>query len=153
MKARVFQLPFIVSLWLLAIGCDQSPPDATVMLPTTNIHIGSRDFVVEKATNFGQQERGLMRRNSLADDHAMIFIFPQISSQTFWNHDVRFPLDVVFMDSEARVVSIQHMKPYDDTTTEPVMAQYVIELNDGVAAKIGLKTGDKVALPADAMAH
>jgi uncharacterized membrane protein (UPF0127 family) len=153
MKARLYQIPFFLCLWLVAIGCDQTPQDVTVTLPTTTIHVGNRDFTMEKATTIGQQERGLMRRDSLADDHGMIFIFPSESPQEFWNHNVRFPLDVVFLNGQEQVVSIQHMKPYDDTTTQSVQAQYVIELNDGTAEKIGLKVGDKVNLPADAVAH
>ena len=150
-KARLFA--GLLSVCLIAAGCDNGPTDATVMLPMTTMQIGNRQFVVEKATTVGEQEKGLMRRDSLADDHSMIFIFPQTKSQSFWNHDVRFPLDVVFMDSDGRIVSIQHMKPYDDTATDPVDAQYVIELNDGTAAKVGLKVGDKITIPPDAQAH
>jgi uncharacterized membrane protein (UPF0127 family) len=146
-----------ISPFVLLLGCNpqaQTPTtsDTVVTLPTTNMTLAGKPFVVEKATTPGEQEVGLMRRNSMAEDHGMIFIFPIQKGQTFWNHDVRFPLDVVFMDHNAQIVSIQHMLPYDDTNTEQVQAQYVIELNSGEAAKLGLKIGDTITLPDDAKA-
>jgi uncharacterized membrane protein (UPF0127 family) len=150
MKIRHILLFFLL---IPLAGCDSTDTtDPAVMLPTTTMQLGNRQFVMEKATTFGQQERGLMRRDSLADDHGMIFIFPKIGPETFWNHDVRFPLDVVFLDDQAKIVSIQQMKPYDDTNTQTVQAQYVIELNKGTADKLGLKVGDQITLPADAKA-
>jgi len=115
--------------------------------------IGGQSFVLEKATTPGQQEMGLMRRDSLASDHGMIFIFPHADVQRFWNANVRFGLDNLFLDDDARIVSIQQMKAYDPTNTEPVTARYVIELNTGTAARLGLKIGDQLTLPSDVAGH
>jgi uncharacterized protein len=139
-------------LIVFAVGCGQPPPaDVVNMLPTTTMQIGSRQFVLEKATTIGQQERGLMRRDSMDPDHGMIFIFPTQQPQSFWNKDVRFPLDNLFLDSGGRIVSIQHMDAYDMHGTSPVASQYVIELNAGVPAQVGVKVGDTLKLPPDCL--
>jgi uncharacterized protein len=147
MRSRI---AVILSLFLLAAGCDKSTTsESFTLLPTTTMQIGGQPFVLEKALNAGDQMTGLMRRDSLSPDHGMIFVFPQAATQSFWNKNVRFPLDNLFLDDDARIVSIQHMDAYDETATQPVVARYVIELNAGTPAKLGLKVGDKLTLPAD----
>jgi uncharacterized membrane protein (UPF0127 family) len=105
---------------------------------------------MEKAATFDQQRRGLMFRDNLPPDHGMIFIYSSPRSQTFWNHDVHFPLDNVFLDGSGTIVSIQQMNAWDDTTTNPVTAQYILELNRGTSDKLGLKVGDRLVVPDDA---
>lgn len=116
------------------------------------MQIGSRQFILEKATTIGQQTRGLMRRDSLPADHGMIFIFPQAEPQPFWNHDVRFGLDNLFLDSSGRIVAIEHMDAYDEHSTPAIVARYVIELNTGIPKEVGVKVGDTLTIPPDAIA-
>jgi uncharacterized membrane protein (UPF0127 family) len=140
-------------LYLLLAGCGQAPsPDAVPMLPTTTMQIGTRQFTLEKATTMGQQNHGLMRRDSMAADHGMIFIFAQAQPQTFWNHDVRFGIDNLFLDSGGRIVSIEHMDAYDEHGTPAIIARYVIELNTGIPKEVGVKVGDTLTIPPDAVA-
>jgi len=138
-------------LFLLVIGCSKPAADSGTVLPTTQMQIGSRQFVLEKATTSSEQEFGLMRRDTMAADHGMIFIFSQNGAQTFWNHDVRFPLDNLFVDEFGQVVSIQHMDAYSDASTRAVQCRYVIELNAGVPSAAGVHIGDRLVIPADAM--
>jgi uncharacterized protein len=144
----------LVSLFLITgwdIGCDKGPPaDSVVLLPTTTMQIGGQTFVLEKAITAGEQMTGLMRRDSMAPDHGMIFIYTQEQPQRYWNKNVRFPLDNLFLDHNGKIVSIQHMEPFDETGTNEVMGQYVIELNAGIPAKLGVKEGDTLQIPADA---
>jgi len=148
----VKKLPSILTLFLLLAGCNSVPTrDTTVQLPTTTMHIGDETFILEKATTPAQQEKGLMFRDTLPPDHGMIFISPKAFSQTYWNANVRFGLDNVFLDDNANIVSIQHMNAYDETSTQPVMAKYVIELNTGTPTKVGIKVGDHLTLPPDAV--
>ena len=123
------------------------------LLPTTTMQIGSRRFIVEEATTPKEQEDGLMRRDYLPSDHGMIFIFDKTGEQTFWNHDVPFPLDNLFVDDSGTIVSIQHMDAYSNASTEPVLCRYVIELNAGEPAFLGIHVGDHLTIPADARAH
>jgi uncharacterized membrane protein (UPF0127 family) len=142
----------ILGLVALISGCGggSAPDDSPPQLPATQMQIGARQFTLEKAITFSQQEMGLMRRDGMPQDHGMIFIFDHSQPQHFWNKNVRFPLDLLFLDHDARIVSIQNMQPYDESGTKEVDAQWVIELNAGVPAAIGVKVGDMLTLPADA---
>ena len=152
-SSRIVTLCCLVLLAGLSLtACD--PTTSTTeptTLPTTQMTLGGQSYVMEKATTGDEQERGLMYRDSLPDGHGMIFIFDNDSTTPFWNHDVRFPIDVIFIDKQAKILSIQQLQPYDDTNTKPVPSyHWVIELNKGTAASLGMKEGDTVTIPADA---
>ena len=141
----------IFCVCLSVAGCGGgSSPDVVNHLPTTTMAINGQTFVLEKATTPGEQSIGLMHRDSLPADHGMIFIYKQDSDEPYWNHDVRFGLDNLFVDADGKIVSIQHMDAYDEHNTQPCVYRYVIELNAGTPAKLGLKVGDTVNIPADA---
>ena len=61
--------------------------------------------------------------------------------------DTLIPLDMIWMDSERRIVHIEHNVPpcaADPCPRYPPSgpALYVLEINAGFAAKLGLKVGD-----------
>jgi uncharacterized protein len=144
-------LATLLAFWLIAAqtGCDQKPKSG---LPLTSMQIGSEHFNLEMALNTHDQEVGLMHRDSLDADHGMVFVFPREEPQTFWNHDVHFGLDLIFLGADAHVVSLKHLNPYDDTAVpSDAPAQYVIELNSGTTARLRVKVGDHLTLPNDVL--
>ena len=56
------------------------------------------------------------------------------------------PLDMLFVDSTGTIRNIkQNAVPYsEDIIDSMTSVKYVIELNAGVTAKLGIKTGDRV---------
>ena len=71
-----------------------------------------------------------MRRDSLPSDQGMIFVFDKEEQRGFWMANVRFPLDIIFLDATGKVVSIKQMKAYDPSSTPSNgPAQYAIELS------------------------
>jgi uncharacterized protein len=148
MIKRFFSILAIL-LILSPAGCDHK---AASGLPVTSVQIGPENFNLEIATSFHDQEVGLMHRDHLDPDHGMIFPFARADVQNFWNHDVHFPLDMIFLGPDQKIVSLKHMDAYSDkscSSDEP--AQYVIELNAGTVDRLKLKTGDSVALPKDVL--
>ena len=144
--AALFCLVLILALG----GCDEPSPAG---LPMAKIKIGTQIFQIEVARTDAQQEKGLMERDSMPDDHGMIFIFPAEHLQSFWMKNTRFPLDIVFLDGSGKVVSIRSMKAYDITpTSSDAPAQYAIEIQKGAASACGVKIGDAVTIPPEARA-
>ena len=118
------------------------------LLPTVQMKLGGRTFTLEVADSDPERNRGLMQRDYMPADHGMIFIFPDQQERSFWMANTRIPLDIIYLDSFGRIVSIHQMKPYDrSSTTSAAPAQYAIELNQGLAFRIGLKPGDAVSIP------
>jgi uncharacterized membrane protein (UPF0127 family) len=87
---------------------------------------------------------GLMGRRELADDSGLL-ITPCSSVHTFF---MRFPIDVIFIARDGRVVKIASaMKPWR-TALGGHGAHSVLELNADMARARGLEEGDVLELPA-----
>jgi len=93
--------------------------------------------------------RGMMFRDSLAADRGMLFLHRELGNYPYWMYQVRIPLDMIWMNSDRRVVEIAADVP--PCKTDPAhcptygghfRAQYVLELAGGMAAKYGIKAGD-----------
>lgn len=139
-------LIYFVLIWLA--GCGRSSPTT---LPTTHMNIGGQDFTIEIATSPHDQELGLMHRDFLGADQGMIFPFPDQKMRTFWNENVHFSLDLVFLDPGGSIVSIKRLEAWSErNVSSDVPAQYAVELNAGTAAKLHLGVGEHLAIPLDA---
>ncbi|RDJ12439.1 DUF192 domain-containing protein [Rhizobium grahamii] len=104
------------------------------------------NFIVEIADTNEERQRGLMYRKEMAEDAGMIFDFGVSRRVQMWMENTILPLDMLFVDSTGTIRNIkQNAVPYSqdiiDSMTE---VKYVIELNGGVTAKLGIKPGDKV---------
>jgi hypothetical protein len=81
----------------------------------------------------------------------MIFVFPFEQRLSFWMENTLIPLDIVFVDREGRIVSIHQMQPLDLRQVPSAgPAMYAIELNQGTAARAGVKAGDMLQIPPQA---
>lgn len=140
---RVLFFVWAIGLMVCVAGCG-----ARDGLPVTHMQIGGKAFMLEIATTDAQRETGLMHRDPMADDHGMIFLFKDQAVRQFYNENVRFDIDVIFIDSGQRVVSIRQLEAYDaHIVSSDFPAQYVIELNRGTAAKLGVVPGSQLVLP------
>jgi uncharacterized protein len=110
---------------------------------------GTHDFQVEIARDDASRARGLMDRRFMPADHGMLFEFDREGPEAFWMKDTYIPLDMIFISRSGVVTNIvANAEPLSERAIPsgpPCMA--VLELNGGVAVKIGLKVGDKVRHP------
>ena len=135
---------------LLLPGCkSNAPATAPSGLPEVQMQIGKLTYDLEVASTPDTLEYGLMRRDSMPEDHGMIFVFADERPLTFWMKDTRIPLFILFLDHTGKVVSMAHMKPYETVHTTPSVypAQYAIELNDDADQNSGVKVGDALKIP------
>ena len=91
--------------------------------------------------------RGLQFRESLASKHGMLFVFRESRRQGFWMKDTRFPLDIIWMDDSRRVTFIAAGAPPCMMDPCPSYVPdkeslYVLEVNAGEAAVLGVHPGD-----------
>jgi uncharacterized protein len=148
-SAAASRLLCLLALALLAAGCRDRPPETD--LDVVRMQLGVRTFTLEVADTEPARNYGLMRRDSLPRNHGMIFVFPDERRRAFWMKNVRFPLDIIFLDAEGKIVSIHRMEAYDTSSTRSDgPARYAIEINAGRAAELGLKPGDILEIPSGA---
>jgi uncharacterized membrane protein (UPF0127 family) len=100
----------------------------------------------EVAASEEEKSRGLMFRDSLAVDQGMLFIFDNEYQPSFWMKNMRFPLDIIWINSEKKVVDITRNVPAcrDECAgfTPKARVKYVLEINAGLAQKYAIEIGD-----------
>jgi len=101
---------------------------------------------VELALTEEQRERGLMFRNHMDDDAGMLFVFPQPSPLVFWMKNTFIPLDMIFIDSERRIVGVvEEATPRTETPRSVAgKSQFVLEIVGGMSRRLGVKAGQTV---------
>jgi uncharacterized membrane protein (UPF0127 family) len=114
---------------------------------TARINFAGVTLIVDLATTPAEQQQGLSGRDSLPADHGMLFIFQQAGQWGFWMPKMKFPLDIIWFDSNKRVVFIeQDLAPCTPTVcpvyTPPTAALYVLEVNAGFVKAHDVVVGD-----------
>lgn len=108
--------------------------------------IGRAAVQVELATTSAARERGLGGRDRLAPGSGMLFVFPDAAPHAFWMKDMRFSIDMVWLDAAGRVISIQQaVSPatYPATFDAPAPSRYVLELPAGFAQAYTIERGSE----------
>ena len=106
---------------------------------------GHHRFQVEVAASPAQQEKGLMFRTKMGVDDGMIFPYKQPQRVAFWMKNCPLALDIVFIGPDHRVLNIADARPFDETPLASAGAVgNVLELNNGRAAALGIRPGDRV---------
>jgi uncharacterized membrane protein (UPF0127 family) len=92
---------------------------------------------------------GLMFRPSLPEDRGLLFVFEQEDFHTFWMKNCRFPIDMVWLDGEKRVVHVAQGVPPCKEEPCPLYApmrkaSFVLELNAGQARREKATIGSRL---------
>lgn len=147
----VIHLAAFVMFWialLLSVALAQSQK-----LPTEPLEIitsrGNFTFDVEIADLPEERTIGLMNRTELDNRAGMLFVFDTKRIVTMWMKNTLIPLDMVFVNIDGVVASIaERTTPHSlALVSSGVPVDYVLELNGGIAAFIGIKPGDRLIHP------
>jgi len=126
------------------------PDGVPQVLPTEALRIetarGPVKFHIMVAKTEEQRQIGLMFRREMAPDQGMIFDFFTPQPVAFWMHNTVLPLDIIFIDKTGRIINIAaNAKPFDDTALpSDSPARAVLEINGGMAARLGIHPGDLI---------
>lgn len=113
---------------------------------------GTDDYLplprLEIATTPAERARGLMGRAPLANDQAMLFVYPDEAPRAFWMKGTPSPLDIIFINAAGLIVSVAASAvPFDETPLPSAApARYVLEVAAGRAEALGLRAGDRLKL-------
>jgi uncharacterized membrane protein (UPF0127 family) len=144
---RITRMRFLLCVFILAAcsSCSAGGP---------SVELGGERFAVEIADTQEKQALGLMFRDSMPEDQGMLFIFPGEAPRSFWMKNTRIPLDIMYFDKDLKMVSISANTPPCRVRLCPsypsaAPAMYVLELNGGVAAELGVGAGDVLSVDLD----
>jgi len=127
---------------------------AACMADGPYVELKGERFSVELAQTQQKQALGLMFRESMPQDHGMLFLFPVEAMRSFWMKNTRIPLDIMYFDKDLKMVSISANTQPCKVSRCPsypskAPAQYVLELNAGTAEELGVGLGDRLSLDLD----
>jgi uncharacterized protein len=94
--------------------------------------------------------RGLAVKNQLKESEAMLFVFEESAQHSFWMKDMKFPIDIIWLDSDGKVVHIeQNLQPCVSvlicTSYSPdIDSQYVLETVAGFTQRHNISVGTNI---------
>jgi uncharacterized membrane protein (UPF0127 family) len=108
-------------------------------------------FHVEVANDPVSRTAGLRHRDSLAEDHGMLFVHAEDERRPVSMHGVRFPLDVAWLDADGCVLHVEReLQPW---TSHPVPStwgrswcRHLLELPAGSLARHGVAVGSQLGM-------
>ncbi len=114
-------------------------------------------FFVDKLVNLEvieteeEKARGLMFRDNLEKDKGLLFVYDDPEARGFWMKNVKFSIDIIWLDNRSKVVHIERNVPpcLGDTCKVyyPSKEAYdVIEVNANFTLDNNVKVGDFVRI-------
>lgn len=140
---RAFSLLLVCLLAVAPVAAGASGPPADGRW----VELAGETFRVELAMTDEERAVGLMFRDGLPPGTGMLFIHAREEPQAYWMMNTLIPLDILYFNGERRLVSQQRdVPPCGAGLSCPAYpsaapALYVLELNAGEAARLGLEDG------------
>lgn len=114
--------------------------------------IGGDTILVDIADEKHEQERGLSGLPTLPQNRGMLFVYSEPSRPGFWMKDMRFPIDIVWIGADNKIVAVlPNLNPdtYPAVFSPPedvAPVQYVLEVNAGSAGRLQWQVNDTVQI-------
>ena len=162
-KAILIAVPVIATMLIAFVMIIVVPPTTSSTTPTPTptqpkqtqtqlqyevrkITINDVPLTVEIADDSEKTARGLMFRDRLADDRGMLFIFEKEHKYQFWMMNMKFNLDMIWLDANGKIVyAVEDAEPCIDEThtslctySPDAPAKYVLEVNSGFVKEHGI---------------
>jgi len=111
----------------------QTSPKVVRLIP---IKLGDISLLASIADTNATRELGLSGTTYLPEDEVKLFIFETSEKWNFWMKDMNYPIDIIWLDEQKKVVHIENnvkSDSYPSYFLPPVPAKFVIETNAGFA--------------------
>lgn len=142
MKKKLF-FSVIIFYLILHAATPQQKKYCKIFLPD------EFSLTAELAITDEERQLGLMFRDTINWDQAMLFIFEEEGIQTFWMKNMKIPIDILWLDREKRIVHVEKNVPSCKKEPCPTYsplypAMFVLELKANSVDKHQLKLFDKI---------
>ncbi|OIP58041.1 MAG: hypothetical protein COX79_03375 [Candidatus Levybacteria bacterium CG_4_10_14_0_2_um_filter_36_16] len=151
---RIFLVYALLIVAILAFAAMRGgsflPTSLFKTTPTATIN--GKIFNLSVARSDKDRIKGLSGKDSLEQNTGMLFVFNKKDYYSFWMKDMKFPIDIIFIDDSTVVDLFENTLPPQNINSELSVykpkspGNYVLEVNGGTASKNNLKIGDKIEL-------
>ncbi|HYA82185.1 MAG TPA: DUF192 domain-containing protein [Candidatus Bathyarchaeia archaeon] len=134
--------------------------DVNKSFPGDNIYLHAKvvvngyDVLADIALTGEQQTKGLDVKNNLTENQGMLFVFQQPYRYGFWMIGMKFPIDIIWLDSNGVVTHIEpSLKPCPPASSNLLCqtyfpekdSQYVLETVAGFSTKHNVRLGTHIS--------
>lgn len=126
--------------------------DNPLFMKQATVVVNGQTFKADVAQTEKEKQAGLSKRGKMADNKAMLFTFDKADYYQFWMKDMRFPIDIIYINNDKVVTVFKNVpNPDKNNTNLPVYrseepANRVLEINAGLSDKYNIKPGDTVKI-------
>ncbi|MBF0387592.1 MAG: DUF192 domain-containing protein [Candidatus Omnitrophica bacterium] len=134
---------------IIFLGIVFCAPGASAATRTLEVCTEYKCFNSQVKSTEAERAQGLMWQDDLPDDQGMLFVFDVPGEYPFWMRNMKFPIDILWLDGEKRVVHMELSVPPCVKDPCPVYAPqskalYVLEIQSGQVDASGIHIGDKL---------
>lgn len=147
----------LIAIFIILIGGGaylyvSSLPDPTIEdMPKVNATINEQSFTLYAPDTPEGLQKGLAIFDELAPNEGMIFRGLPVGIQSFWMKDMKFNIDIIWVNKDNEIIHIvydaskdSYPSRFENPSTRP--SSYVIELTAGTAEKYSIIPGSKVTI-------
>jgi uncharacterized membrane protein (UPF0127 family) len=113
--------------------------------PHATVRIGDGVFAAKVVNTPADRAKGLSGTDNLRQDQAMLFVYDTDDKQAIWMKDMNYPIDIVWLDKDKKVVYIVKNAPPESYPYETFIpkqdARYVLELPAGSVGQKSITIG------------
>jgi len=134
---------------LALAGCGSDDTNSDVLHTRIVTLPNGQKIRAEVELTEADMQKGMMFRDSLARDRGMLFLHEKPGYYPYWMFQCKISLDIIWMDSDHRIVEISANTPPCPAKPCPNYgghrpARYVLELAGGEAQRQGLGSGQAI---------
>jgi uncharacterized membrane protein (UPF0127 family) len=110
----------------------------------TTVKIGDDHIKAEIAQSDQDKEQGLAGRSCIGANQGMLFVFKEPGKYDFWMKDMKFPIDIIWLNENKQVVKVApNVSPatYPKTFSSDIPSMYVLELHADTAQQLNITDG------------
>jgi uncharacterized protein len=145
-KYSIFVIVIIILIGIIyALGFRTVKP---AEIEYEQLIINDKVINIEIADTNEKKAKGLGDRQSLQQEHGMLFVFEDKHQYGFWMKGMQFPLDIIWLDDNKIVDISKNVQVENEnslSTYKPkTPINYVLEVNAGYVDQNDIKIGDIV---------
>jgi uncharacterized membrane protein (UPF0127 family) len=122
---------------------------APQLRPHVTVRLGDGVFLAQVARTPEAREKGLSGTTGLRENEGMLFIYDTEDKWAMWMKDMNYPIDIIWLDKDKKVVYIVKNAPPEsypyESFTPKQNAKYVLELPAGMVGKKAISIGKQAA--------
>lgn len=131
---------------VLFTACDDTTKKQTTIDTIFDLSVNNVPFKAQVAVFDSEKMRGLMYRETLAENNGMVFVYDSPTQASFWMKNTLIPLDIGFFDKNGVLTEVKKLYPQnlDAVKSARTDIMYCIEMNAGWFDKNNVKSSAKL---------